>query len=145
MFLLPLHPPQQIKAAALQLLRSGQQLLINLEQNPSPSVAVTGDSATPAIDCHFKSNWIKTDIITVTDLTANWNTLLPSPGLQIAITSCMMTTLDKKALNKQNKTQQHTVSSYSPHRQSRDEPSHMQVDRHAPFHLLLLSLNKQHH
>lgn len=45
MFLLSVHPPQQIKAPAPLLLRSVQQLLINLEQASSPSVSVTGDSA----------------------------------------------------------------------------------------------------
>jgi len=78
-FLLPLHPPQQIKAAALQLLSSAQQLLINLEQNPPPSVSVTGDSATPAIECHFKSNWTKTDIIHVTDNKLEYMFTIPRP------------------------------------------------------------------
>lgn len=54
MFLLSVHPPHQIKAPALLLLRSAQQLLINLEQAPSP-VTVIGDSSAPTMPPHYKN------------------------------------------------------------------------------------------
>lgn len=53
MFLLSVHPPHQIKAPAL--LRSVQQLLINLEQAPAPSVSVIGDSTAPTMAYYFKT------------------------------------------------------------------------------------------
>lgn len=55
MFLLSVNPPHQIKAPALLLLRSAQQLPINLEQAPSPSVSVTGDSTELVMVYYFKN------------------------------------------------------------------------------------------